>query len=246
MHNAARLEQGYTLILPGCLGHGFWDDQVAHGLVQSKVPTAIEIYDWTRGPHMLAFNVLDKKRKQRAIQTTVAKIVRYQQEYPGRPVHLIGHSGGGSLAIKTLEALPPESRVTNAILLAPGVSSKYDLRLAQQHTDRGIHNFYSPYDVLISGAFVVAVGTYDGDHLRCAGLVGFDQSQSADMLTRYPNSAPLVQHAYSLDMLGDGHVGGHFGWTTPTFVGRHLAPLLAQTDPVYVPESDSELEAPGE
>jgi pimeloyl-ACP methyl ester carboxylesterase len=226
LRSKERLERGYTLILPGVLGHGPWDDQVAQGLWNAKIATAIEIYDWTRGPHMLAVNIFDNQRKQHELRRITAKIIDYQRRYPGRPVYLVGHSGGGSMAIKTLESLPPGRRVTSAILLAPGVSHDYDLSVAQAHTVRGIHSFYSPYDVLIAGTFSSAVGTFDGKHTLSAALVGFQTPQKLNPAARERYERSLVQHRYSSEMISAGHPGGHFGWTSTRFVSQQLAPLI--------------------
>lgn len=222
--NDQRWQQGYTLVLPGCLGHGPWDDQVVKGLEQARVPGVVEIHDWTRGPLLLGLNVFDEGRKQRQARAIVHKIVSYQRRYPERPVNLIGHSGGGTMVLKTLELMPGDARVQTAVLLAPGVSSDYDVRAARAHTERGVHNFYSPRDVIISGVFMAAVG--EGRNLSSAALVGFEAPEGQ---AKYTSSLPpLVQHPYSSEMRPLGHSGGHFGWTNAAVVRDHVAPVLKQ------------------
>ena len=55
------------------------------------------------------------------------RIVDYRKSHPGRPIYLIGHSGGGALSVLTLERLPPGTTVTGAMLLNAALSPGYDL-----------------------------------------------------------------------------------------------------------------------
>ena len=92
----------------------------------------------------------------------------------------MGYSGGAGVAVLTLEALPPNRRVTDAILLAPTLASDYDLRPAISHTTRGIRNFYSPMDVPILMVLSTAVGTTEGQHTPAAGAIGFQTPKAAN------------------------------------------------------------------
>ena len=77
----------------------------------------------------LIHNLRAIDHNQREAHKIAAKIVAYQDRYPGRPVHLVGYSGGAGVAVLTLEALPPDRRVAEAIS-APTLASDYDLRPA--------------------------------------------------------------------------------------------------------------------
>ena len=224
----SRLDNGYTIVLPGILGHNFWDDNVVKGLAQAKVPAAIEIHDWTRGPHMLAVNVLDFPHKRREADKIVQKIVRYQDRYPGRPVHLIGHSGGATLAVQVLETLPPQRKITGAVLLAPAMPRRYDLRLAQSRTEQGLHSFYSPLDVAIGQGVPMMMGmTWNGGP-ESAAMFGFQAPNGLSDAERRRYDSKLAQHPFRVDMIEDGHGGGHFGCTHPDFVQKWLAPIVHQ------------------
>lgn len=226
-----RISQGYTLILPGILGHNFWDDNVAKGLLAADAPTAIEIHDWTRGAAMLVVNMFDNQRRQREIAAVVEKIVAYQERYSGRPVYLIGHSGGARFVVQTLERLPTGRRVTSAVLLAAPMGRGYDLRLAQSRTERGLHNFHSPYDLPISQVWSAPVGISEGWFVSAA-VAGFAQPSQLDERERGDYERMLVEHRFSWNMVGDGHLGGHFGWTSPKFVARHIAPIVGAQEPL--------------
>jgi pimeloyl-ACP methyl ester carboxylesterase len=221
-----RLDQGYTLILPGILGAHFWDLNVARGLERAEIASAIEVFDWTKGPFRLLHNSLCLRQGCPQAKSVAEKIVSYQDCYPGRPVFLIGHSGGCHLAVLALEALPPQRRVTSVILLAPGLGANYDLKVAQSRTVHGIDSFHSLLDLPISMAFSSAMTTLRGRPALSAGAVGFQTPAGLEEGDRRRYEQSVRQHAYELDMLQSGHLGGHFGWTAPKFVQRRVAPLL--------------------
>ena len=227
-----RLENGYTILLPGILGHAPWDDNLAQGLEQGGVPSAIEVVDWTEGPWLLYHNILDRDTNNKKAQEIVAKIIDYQDRYPGRPVHLVGHSGGATMAVQALQLLPPDRRIESAILLAPGMPKDFDLRPAMNHTTSGIHNYYSPYDLLITTMYVPsAMTTFQQNDLRAAGAAGFAVPQDITGDERLQYERSLKQHTYEFEMMQDGHLGDHFGWTNPTFVAKWIAPIVGAPAP---------------
>lgn len=223
----ARLDQGYTVILPGIEGTSTLNASVVRGLVNGGWPGAIEVYDWTAGSVLLFpvnLRALDRNREQ--ARRVAAKIVAYQAKYPGRPVHIIGHSGGGGVAVLALEALPAERPITSAILLAPAISPTYDLRSALRRTQEGIWNFYSRHDVGFLKAGTTVMGTIDGRHTSAAGAVGFQMPWGLDEEDRRLYATRLRQQAYSRKMAESGHTGGHVGWSNPRFVADWLCPIM--------------------
>jgi pimeloyl-ACP methyl ester carboxylesterase len=174
----------------------------------------------------LVENLRNLDRNRAEAQRIAAKILLYQERYPGRPVHLIGYSGGGGVAVLALEALPPGQKITGAILLAPTLAFDYNLQPAMSHTERGLLNFYSPLDALVLMALGTAAGTTDGRHTFSAGAIGFQVPKSLDAARREAYQRRLFQQEYQLDMLWDGHPGGHFGWANPSFVAKRVAPLV--------------------
>jgi pimeloyl-ACP methyl ester carboxylesterase len=225
-----RLDRGYTLVLPGVSGDYVADHGVVTGLKKADVSSAIEFYDWTTGTGRRFYHLCGIERNRAQAQKIASKIVNYHERYPGRPVNLIGYSGGGGVAVLALEALPPDHRVTNAILLAPSLARDYDLRLAMCRTEHGIHNYYSRLDVPVLMVISTAAGNTDGHHKLPGGAVGFDVPKTLDSAERKAYAQRLQQHEYRLSMVFDGHIGGHLGWATPTFVARHVAPLIGRSE----------------
>jgi pimeloyl-ACP methyl ester carboxylesterase len=222
-----RLDRGYTLLLPGITGCTSIDHQLIVGLARADVPSAIEMYDWTEGPWLLLSNLRGLARNRRQARKIAEKIAAYQDRYPGRPVHVIGYSGGAGMAVLALEALPPGRRVTSAILLGATLAPDYDLRLAISHTEWGIRSFYSPIDVPILMGAIALVGTTEGRHTVGAGAWGFTVPKELRGEQREQYQRGLVQQKYRLEMLACGNFGGHYGWVRPRFVRQWLAPLVS-------------------
>jgi pimeloyl-ACP methyl ester carboxylesterase len=159
----------------------------------------------------------------------VAQLIQdYQDEHPGRPVYLVGHSGGGALATWILEALPENRAVAGAVLLAPAISWGYPLAAALRKVQRWVWHFWSPLDFLLLGAGTSLVGTLDGRHTASAGLCGFAVPPDADREERELYARRLRQQRYTVAMARQFNLGGHFGWTNRVFVAETLAPLLLQ------------------
>src|SRR5262249_40951919 len=126
-----RLQDGLLLILPGIEGRSTLNFEIARGLEEGGLPMAIEIHDGTTGCWPLfLYHVRHSGRVRRRAARIAAKIRAYKDQFAGRPVFLVGQSGGGGLAPMVLECLPLNCQVTAALLLGPAISRRYDLSRA--------------------------------------------------------------------------------------------------------------------
>ena len=222
-----RLAQGYTIVLPGIEGASVFNSNIAQGLVTGGVPTAIEVDDWTTGVSPLfLYHLQDLARNRRHARRLADRIVAYQDRYPGRPVNLIGHSGGGAMALMTLEELPAGRSANCVVLIAPAISPDYDLRTALSRVNAGVWNFHSPYDELFLVAGTSVFGTIDRRYESSAGAFGFELPETLTTAEMQLRAAKLHQVTFDTDMMRDGNLGGHFGATAIPFVSHHIAPLL--------------------
>ena len=222
-----RLEQGLTVVLPGIEGKSVFNSNIAQGLIYGGVESAVEVHDWTTGNFILLLvHLRHKKRNREEASKLAQKIVDYQDRFPGKPVFLIGHSGGGGMALLTLEALPPDRKVTGVILLAVAVSRTFDLTEALSKTERGIWNFYSPGDFIFLIASTTLFGTCDGKHGPAAGAFGFKKPAGLDDAGRDLYHSKLHEVPYNLRMIASGNWGGHFGPSWIRFSKNYLAPIL--------------------
>jgi pimeloyl-ACP methyl ester carboxylesterase len=224
-----RLDQGLVLVLPGIEGQSLLNHNMARGLADGGVRSAIEVFDWTTGVIVMFLYHLRSARRHKAQAEKIAqRIVEYQRDYPGRPVSLVGHSGGGAMAVLALERLPVDVKITSAILLLAGISPGYNLARALAHVENGIFNFHSRFDIFFLGLGTVIFGTIDGPHTVAAGMVGFRVPDKLDATERELYDQRLHQVPFCAAMIADFNFGGHMGVSNRVFVARHVAPLASR------------------
>lgn len=222
-----RYDRGLVIVLPGIESQSFLNHSIVWGLSDGGWTGAIEVDDWTTTCTLLfVYHLRAWKRNLRQAARIARRIVAYQNEFPGHPVHVIGHSGGAALAILILEALPRNHRVTTAILLAPAISASYPLTAALDRTERGVWNFWSCLDVIFCGAGTMLLGTIDGRMQPSSGMIGFREPAGLSDADRQLYQQKLHQQPYSPRMAKEFNLGGHFGCVNRVFVETWIAPLL--------------------
>ena len=216
----SRLDRGLVIVLPGIEGPSRFNREICDGLAEGGVDCAIETYDWTifLGP---LYNLRAQARNRRQAALVADRVVRYHMACPGRPVWLVGQSGGGAIAIWAAELLPPEHRVDGIVLLAASLSPYYMLDLAIQRSRRGVVSFYSAKDWFLLATNVT--GTMDGELSSSAGRTGFLYPEQG---SRPPAYAHLFQVPWDRQMGRAGNTGGHLTSGASGFVVRYVVPLL--------------------
>lgn len=220
-----RLDAGLVLVLPGIEGRSFLNMSILQGLLDADVPYAIDIVDWTTGNKFLAlYHLRSWRRNLQIADELAARIVEYQREYPGRPVWIIGHSGGGGMALLTAMALPDGVRVTGLILLAAAISRGFDLQRARQHVELGIWNHYSWMDWFFVGLGTTVFGSIDGCHGPACGMLGWHSLPGEDGLPT------VTQWRHTWALAKQFNLGGHFGCVHRVFIEESIAPILVRKD----------------
>jgi pimeloyl-ACP methyl ester carboxylesterase len=226
-----RYQNGLVYVLPGIEGQSVLNRNIVIGLDAGGVRSAIEIYDWTYGiPGSTVMNLVDLERNRREAARLAARIVDYRDRHPGKPVHLIGHSGGGGVAVLTLEALPPGRQIDMAILLAPALSPEYDLSVALRRTRFGIQNYFSENDVGFLMLGTTVFGTADRSHGVSAGAVGFRMPPEASDAMREVYRDKLRQVEWDPRLKRVGASGSHIGWASEAFARDYLAPRIVRNE----------------
>lgn len=215
-----QLQHGYTIVLPGIEGRSFMNANVAKGLRQADPRQAVEVHDWTTGHlGLFLYHLRGEERNQAEASRLARKIVDYQDRYPGRPVYLVGHSGGAGMALRCVRMLPDDRQVDGIVLLAAAVSRDYDLRPALAKTRRGIWNYHSKGDFVLLAAGTSIFGTNDGVHAPSAGAYGFRLPEGALADDYYK----LHQIPFRPEMIATGNLSGHAGPTTTAFARKYIA-----------------------
>jgi pimeloyl-ACP methyl ester carboxylesterase len=226
-----RYARGIVFVLPGIEGRSVWNRNIARGLDEGGVSSAIEVYDWTTGvPGTFVYNLANLDRNRREARKLADRILAHRHRYPGSPVHLIGHSGGGGIVVLALEALPPGRQIDQAILLAPALSPDYDLSMALRRTRYGICNFYSTRDVSFLKVGTSLFGPVDRDYGVSAGATGFSPPDDLSEADRVLYATRLRQVRWSPRLREVGASGSHLGWASRQFAREYLAPLIKQNE----------------
>jgi pimeloyl-ACP methyl ester carboxylesterase len=214
---AENADRGLVIVLPGIDGGTGYSQATCEAISRNAPPVAVELYNWTI-PFGVLFNQTAIGRNHDVAAKVADRIRDYQRDYPGRPVYLVGHSGGTAIAVWAAEALGADAPAEKVILLASSLSPGYDLSAALGRCRRGIVSFHSPRDGLL-GAGTTLIGTMDGQHSESAGLVGFRQA-----------AGNLTQVCWSREMAKSGHNGGHMDYMSAGFISEYIAPLLHEED----------------
>ncbi len=212
-----RKENGLVIILPGIEGESEFNHNIRRGLVSAGCYRAIPIYGW--GTPIPGIGMLVNQTNfigNRIAGANIAKMIeKYQDSYPGRPVFVIGHSGGGGVAVFTAEGMSKGRKIDGLILLSASISADYDLTKAVNNCKSGIVNFYNREDTGLLGIGTAVMGNVDGGHGPSAGLIGFTRA--------FPNLYQ-VQLTQSMTFASGG--GTHDAATRPGFVSRYVAPWV--------------------
>ena len=230
LNSKQRLDRGMVFVLPGIEGSSVYNRAIALGLSDGGVRSAIEVFDWTT----LVGNLAMYNRNLRKANELAQRIIDYQREYPGRPAHLIGHSGGGGIAVLTLEALTPRNRIDQAILLAPALSPEYDLTRALRRTRVGILNLYSEKDVSLLTVGTSIVGAIDRERGPAAGAVGFSLPEDISARGRAIYAERLRQVRWQSRLRRVGASGTHLGWASRKFARMYLSKLVRTNEDAAV------------
>jgi pimeloyl-ACP methyl ester carboxylesterase len=181
-------------------------------------------FAWTTGFGRLIRDLQDTRNLCLKADELAREVMRYKQEFPGRPVYLMGHSGGTGLVLAAAERLPPAT-LERVILLSAAVSPGYDLRPALRATSGELISFHSPMDRFWLHWGTSRFGTMDRVYCRSAGVHGFVPPDDLDAEGERLYER-LVQVGWKPEMLLTNHSGFHFSTSMPGFLARHVAPWL--------------------
>jgi hypothetical protein len=213
--NSTQMSAGLVIVLPGIEGASMFNSDISRGLYDGGVDYAIEVNDWTSRYAGPIINERNEGRNRRKAREIAQHILAYQITYPGRPVFVVGQSGGAAIAAWTAEAMPAGHKIDGIVMLAPSLSPGYDLGAALANCRCGIVSHYSGLDVIVLGLGTVVTGTMDGEHTQSAGRVGFAKA--------YNN---LYQIGWTREMAQSGNLGLHLTSSSVDFVAAYVVPFI--------------------
>ena len=240
--SAERVCNGLVFSLDGVGGYNWGPRWLREGLEEGGVKYGIYIFDWGHGPAgMFVADLWDVEGNKKRAGELAELVERYQKSYPGRPVYLIGHSGGGGMVVFALEEMKAGVQVDDVFLLAPALDPDRNLAPALAHVRNRCYVTYSKADLGLMGLGTTIFTTMDGKHKAGAGLVGFNMPAELSEGERV-QYGKLLQAGWEGSLLKVGHFGGHMGWTSAGFAKEIIAPILLgrEAGPIFKPMEEKE------
>jgi hypothetical protein len=187
-------------------------------------PIVLAPFPWSHGYRKLLKDQIDTLHARQQGFRLAQAIQQRKALEPGRRVVVVGHSAGCAVALAAGDVLPPDT-VDRFILLAPSVSTGYDLRRTIHSAKEGLDVYCSKKDWVALGFVIRVVGTTDNPTSRtAAGRHGF-QPTGPTALNAW-EAARFRQHFWSPEVAWTGHAGGHHGMFAPAFIQTYLMPLM--------------------
>ena len=215
--------RGIVFVVDGAGNYLYTSEGIHDSVRRRGIPLCVETVKWSHGLNRILADHLDQRHARCEAQKLVQKIIWHKKQAPNKPIYLVGYSAGSAVSLYAAEQLPPDT-LDCLILLAPSVSTSYDLRSALRSSKNGIEAFYSERDRGLLGVGTAIFGTSDGRGTIAAGRVGFRPvigSPYDAMLYR-----KLHQHRWNESQAWTGNKGGHFGSYQPKFLDVYVTPYL--------------------
>jgi hypothetical protein len=188
---------------------------------ECKLPYRVETFCWSCCPGPGLADLVNGYNHKVQGELLASKCIAWRANHPHDRICLVGHSAGAAVVLAAAEHLP-SCYLDHVILLAPAISSHFDVRPALKGVRCGIDVYYSHHDCFLPPLWIFGVA--DHRWVKLAGIAGFrcqKDSEEAEALC-----ACLHQHKWDPEMKEAGHHGGHFGWTGKDFIKAYILPLL--------------------
>jgi pimeloyl-ACP methyl ester carboxylesterase len=189
-----------------------------------RLPFDIEAFPWSHGHRKIYKDQVDDAYARAKGKELAERILELRKQQTDRPLILVSYSAGSAVGLSAASHLPAET-LERHIVLAPSVSTRYDLRPSLRATRLGVDVFCSKKDRWALGIAVRWVGTADELHdKQAAGRYGFSA------IIENPGDTELYQklrnHFWTPDDAKLGHDGRHHGMHAPAFLNKYVVPLV--------------------
>jgi pimeloyl-ACP methyl ester carboxylesterase len=182
------------------------------------LPGSVQTVVWSHGYLHILQDQLDYAYARNEGCELAATIMTLRQTHPEVKVYVVGHSAGAVVALAAAEALPP-CTIESMALLAPSLSTFYDLGPALRAVRNHMDVYYSTHDNLYLGLATGILGTSEGLHAPASGRIGFQV---------HDEQCKLRQHQWHHSDWPTGNWGGHYGAYQPGFLRAQVIPFLLE------------------
>lgn len=187
-------------------------------LDKDGLPGSVQTVIWSHGYMRIVKDQLDYPYARDQGNKLAGTILDLRQAHPEVKIYVVGHSAGAVVALAAAEVLPA-CTIDSMALLAPSVSTFYDVRPALAAVRHHMDVYYSSHDVLYLGLATGILGTSDRLHAPASGRVGF---------LLHDDLCKLRQHEWQHSDWPTGNWGGHYGGYQPGFLRERVIPLLLE------------------
>jgi pimeloyl-ACP methyl ester carboxylesterase len=215
--------RGIVIVADGAGGYPTASRSITAAAEQCRLPLFVRTFDWSNGRLRPLADMRDGEHSRCQAEVLACEVNRYRASYPGVPISLVGFSAGSVVVLGAAERLPANA-LERIVLLAPAVSTAYDLRRALLSARGGMDVFTSQRDRLWLGLGTGVVGTADGTRDPAAGRVGFQPPALCP--GELALAGRLRQHPWDPGVAWTGNEGGHSGTLGQTYLKAYVVPLL--------------------
>ena len=234
-----RMEDGYIVYFDGAGGgtaQKNWAEGVKEGILQAGYTGAGEMFSWETGDGLKADQVASVKYKRSKGLGAARHIEKYVADYPGKPLQILGFSAGTAVGIFAVEALAPDTKIDNVVLLGASISHDYDLTETLKHLNGKLYIFTTTHDKMV-GVLMKFTGTSDRKkHDEGADIHGFVLPPNASEETRKLYAEKIVTIPWNKKMKESGDRGHHFDNIKMEFIRDYVGPLLVGKVEAELPE----------
>jgi predicted alpha/beta hydrolase family esterase len=204
-----------VFVADGCGNLSVTASALARAATDAGAALCVERWRWSHGTAQVFRDHYGHANRQAHGLALADAVAAHRRARPADRICLVGHSSGCAVILAAAEALPPHS-IDRIVLLAPAVSSEYDLGRALCSSREGIDSFHNRCDAV--AVTLLFLGSTDGRWMSVAARHGFRGGSCA--------ACGLRQHLWhGAGGLG-GWWGGHFGWARTAFLHASVLPLL--------------------
>jgi pimeloyl-ACP methyl ester carboxylesterase len=190
---------------------------------EAGAPIEVDTFVWSHGYKMIFADQMDLAHAKDQGRILAAVVAVYHQQHSQTRIHLVGHSAGSMVVLEAAANLPPAT-VNSIVLLAPSVSSDYDIRPALRCVREGVEVYYSSQDWVYLGFCTNLIGCADRHFGGASGRYGFS------LLVESPRDELLLerlhQHPWQPDDRQLGNDGGHYGAYQIDYLKARVLPVL--------------------
>jgi pimeloyl-ACP methyl ester carboxylesterase len=196
-------------------------------LTDEHWPVHVEPVTWSHGYLRVLRDQLDYAHGRAEGHRLASRIIALKSLRPDVKIYLVGHSAGTVVAVSAAESLPPGC-IEGMALLAPSLSTFYDLRPALHAVRNHLDVYYSRRDWGYLGVGTTILGTSDRLWAPASGRIGFQEY--VDTPQDRAELQKLRQHAWHIVDWRTGNSGGHYGSYQRRYLRAQVLPALLEPE----------------